>query len=189
MVQADEFEHCFHLVFPADLVIVFQFSLIKSSFKVISITFCLVQSFALVMVTSLNEQTKDLSSCCVCYTTLLLARRSSPKYLSCSHTFCLKCTKVNLRVESVKYFKFPFKKTWIILHLKEMAYRQPPGQIICPLCDKVCTITAEGSDSLPNNLHALHVVELENELTQRDNIITECDNTISKLSHALKNGQ
>jgi len=43
--------------------------------------------------------------------------------------------------------------------LQEMADRPPPGQVTCPLCDKVCDVSAEGSDSLPNNLHALHIVE------------------------------
>ena len=59
------------------------------------------------MATSLSEQTKDLSSCCVCYDTFN-DKKLKPKYLSCSHTFCLKCIKLNLRGESVKYFKYLF---------------------------------------------------------------------------------
>ena len=63
-----------------------------------------------------------------------------------------------------------------------MADLPPPGQVTCPLCDKVCKIPAEGSDSLPNNLHAIHIVELKKALTVRDS-------AISKLNHILKNGQ
>ena len=77
-----------------------------------------------------------------------------------------------------------------------MAERPPPGQITCPLCDKVCTIPAEGSDSLPNNLHALHIVKLKQVLTEKENEITEHASTIStlsntntKLNNILENGQ
>ena len=91
-----------------------------------------------------------------------------------------------------------------------MADRPLPGQVTCPLCDKVCTIPAGGSDSLPNNLHALHMVELKKVLTERDNTITEHEKTIcerdstittisytnaklnvtnSKLNKILENGQ
>ena len=91
-----------------------------------------------------------------------------------------------------------------------MADRPPPGQVTCPLCDQVCRIPAEGSDSLPNNLHALHIVELNKKmndqnkmLTQRDRSLAERDSTIvghentitalsstnTKLNNILKNGQ
>ena len=86
-------------------------------------------------------------------------------------------------------------QNWFLFY-QEMADRPPPGQVTCPLCDKVCTIPAEGSDSLPNNLHALHMVELKKALTKRDNTITERDNTITtlsstnlKLNSFLENGQ
>ena len=61
-----------------------------------------------------------------------------------------------------------------------MADRPPPGQVTCPLCDQVCTIPAQGSDSLPNNLHTLHIVVLKKALTQCDNTITEHENTITE---------
>ena len=84
-----------------------------------------------------------------------------------------------------------------------MADRPLPGQVTCPLSDKVCTIPAQGSDSLSNNLHTLHIVELKKGLTERDNTITkqeksnfERDSTITYLSstntkqnNILKNGQ
>ena len=52
------------------------------------------------MATSLSEQTKDLSSCSVCYDTFN-EKKLKPKYLSCLHTFCLKCTKVNMNCDSL----------------------------------------------------------------------------------------
>ena len=84
-----------------------------------------------------------------------------------------------------------------------MADLPPPGQVTCPLCDKVCNVPAEGTESLPNNLHALHMVVLKNELTERDSTITERDNTITEhentitslsstnatLNNILENGQ
>jgi len=91
-----------------------------------------------------------------------------------------------------------------------MADLPPPGQVTRPLCDKVCTIPAGGTDSLPNNLHALHIVELKKALTEGDRSLAERDSTIvghentitilnntnaelnstnSTLSNILKNGQ
>ena len=75
-------------------------------------------------------------------------------------------------------------QNWFLFY-QEMADRPPPGQVTCPLCDKVCTIPAEGSDSLPNNLHALHMVELKNELTKRNNTITECTSIISERNKTI----
>ena len=45
------------------------------------------------MASSLDEQSEDLSTCCVCmdpYDEGML----KPKSLPCLHTFCLKCAKV-----------------------------------------------------------------------------------------------
>ena len=52
------------------------------------------------MVTSLNEQTNDLSSCSVCYDTFN-DMTIKPKYLSCWHTFCLECIKVIIQLKSL----------------------------------------------------------------------------------------
>jgi hypothetical protein len=85
-----------------------------------------------------------------------------------------------------------------------MADLPPPGQVTCLLCDKVCTIPAQGSvDSLPNNLHALHIVELNKKITTLETTVVERDSTIttlnsvnmdlnstnSTLSNILENGQ
>ena len=45
------------------------------------------------MMASLKEQTKDLTTCSICLETFNEGRLK-PKFLSCAHTFCLKCTKV-----------------------------------------------------------------------------------------------
>ena len=77
-----------------------------------------------------------------------------------------------------------------------MADLPPPGQVTCPLCDKVCKVPAEGSDSFLNNLHVLHIVDLKKALTERENTIKLLSNTNStlsstnmKLNNVLKNGQ
>ena len=46
------------------------------------------------MMASLKEQTKDLTTCSICLETFNEGRLK-PKFLPCGHTFCLKCTKVN----------------------------------------------------------------------------------------------
>ena len=82
-------------------------------------------------------------------------------------------------------------KIWILLIIGNG--RPTPT---CPLCDQVCMIPDGGSDSLPNNLHALHIVKLKQALTERDKTITEHENTITylssthtKLNNILENGQ
>ena len=66
-----------------------------------------------------------------------------------------------------------------------MADLPPPGQVTCPLCDKVCTIPAQGSvDSLPNNLHALHIVELNKKITTLETTVVENEITITSLNSA-----
>ena len=59
------------------------------------------------MVTSLNEQTNDLSSCSVCYDTFN-DMTIKPKYLSCWHTFCLECIKVIIQLKSLFVNTFCF---------------------------------------------------------------------------------
>ena len=66
-----------------------------------------------------------------------------------------------------------------------MADQPPPGQVVCPLCDKVSNIPAKGTDSLPNNLHALHMVKVKKALTERDNTITEHENTITERDNTI----
>ena len=77
-----------------------------------------------------------------------------------------------------------------------MADLPPPGKVTCPLCDKVCKVPVEGSDSLPKNLHALHIVKLKKVLNEWDNTIiihdstiTTLSNTNTKLNNILENGQ
>lgn len=55
-----------------------------------------------------------------------------------------------------------------------MLDKKPTGQLDCPVCKQVCKVPA-GADSLPNNLHALHIIQL--------------NNTNKKLSNILQNGQ
>ena len=37
------------------------------------------------------------------------------------------------------------------------------NHVNCPICRKDCELPAGGADSLPNNLYALHFVEVANE--------------------------
>ena len=45
------------------------------------------------MATSVEEDTEDLSTCCVCLD-LYDREEHKPKFLSCGHTLCLKCIEV-----------------------------------------------------------------------------------------------
>jgi hypothetical protein len=67
----------------------------------------------------------------------------------------------------------------------------------------VCNIPTEGSDSLPSNLHALHIIELKKTINNQKKMLTEPDNTIirhentittlssanTKLNNILEDGQ
>ena len=53
----------------------------------------------------MEEDTEDLSTCCVCLEPYDKEERK-PKFLSCGHTLCLKCVKVN------KIFLFMRASKW-----------------------------------------------------------------------------
>lgn len=50
---------------------------------------------ALYRMASLEEQSEDLSTCCVCLE-LYHEENRKPKFLSCHHTLCLNCIKVSI---------------------------------------------------------------------------------------------
>ena len=77
-----------------------------------------------------------------------------------------------------------------------MANLPPPGQVTCPLCKKVCKVPSEGSDSLPNNVYALHIIELNDKINQLETAVAQRDRTvavqgsvIATQANLLKNGQ
>jgi len=74
-----------------------------------------------------------------------------------------------------------------------MADLPPPGKVTCPLCDIVFNVpSADGSaidNLLPNNVYALHIIELKNALTERDSTITKLSSINAKLNSILENGQ
>ena len=55
-----------------------------------------------------------------------------------------------------------------------MLDKKPTGQLDCPVCKQVCKVP-DSADSLPNNLYALHIIQL--------------NNINKKLSNILQNGQ
>ena len=105
-------------------------------------------------------------------------------------------TAIKSKFKTEKLLWFIYFILILVLKQEMMADLPPPGQVTCPLCNKVCTISVKGSDSLPNNLQALHIIELKkaliewaNTITDRDNTITDDDSTITKQNNILKNGQ
>ena len=77
-----------------------------------------------------------------------------------------------------------------------MANLPPPGKVTCPLCKKVCKVPTDGSDCLPNNVYALHIIELndkinslESTVAERDSVVAEQGSVIATQANLLKNGQ
>ena len=77
-----------------------------------------------------------------------------------------------------------------------MADRPPPGQLNCPVCSKSCTVPGENADSFPNNLYALHIIQLDKDSVGHENTILMLSKTVhdlntkvTELTNTLKNGQ
>ena len=77
-----------------------------------------------------------------------------------------------------------------------MADRPPPGQLNCPVCSKSCKVPGANADSFPNNLYALHIIQLDktnNELKKTIREVQETNseviNTNAKLTNILEKGQ
>ena len=149
------------------------------------------------MATSLEEQTKDLTTCSICLETFN-GGKLKPKFLPCAHTFCLKCTKVNILLNYTLSCRM-FNSITLLLPLlfQTMANRPPPGQLNCPVCSKLCQVPTGGnSGSFPNNLYALHILDLDKDnkklkSTNKELVKSNSEQaeTIKKLRNTLQKGQ
>ena len=77
-----------------------------------------------------------------------------------------------------------------------MADHPPPGQLNCPVCSKSCTVPGENAESFPNNLFALHIIEMDKDIKKLKIKIVEVEktnseviNTSAKLTNILEKGQ
>lgn len=91
---------------------------------------------------SCEDETEDLSTCSVCFNQYDKNERI-PKFLPCSHTFCLLCLK----------------------GLYSLAQ-----QAECPICRNV-TVLAGGVETLPKNLFALHLILVNNNLKEVNELL------------------
>ena len=113
------------------------------------------------MASTLKEQSKDLSTCCVCMEMFENEGQLKPKSLACLHTYCLGCLKVSsVPVQSHKtaVFKVIHFRIWHTL------IQLPAKTVNCPVCKVVHTIPG-GVDSLPTNTFALHIVHLNKSIS------------------------
>ena len=144
------------------------------------------------MATFQEEETKDLTTCSVCFETFN-GGRFKPKFLPCGHTFCLKCTKVNNSQTSVEcgitQIFYCIVKLSFFHSFQAMADRPPPGQLNCPVCSKSCTVPGENADSFPNNLYSLHIIQLDKTNNELKKKIREVIKTNAKLTNILEEGQ
>ena len=64
-----------------------------------------------------------------------------------------------------------------------MADQPPTGKITCPVCRKLCKVPGgNNADNFPNNMFALHIIELNKTNNAHEN-------TIKELNNFLQNGQ
>ena len=77
-----------------------------------------------------------------------------------------------------------------------MVNRPQPGQLNCPVCDKLCMLPGANAESFPNNLYALHIIGLDKTNNELKKTITEVQKTNSevistntKLTNILEKGQ
>ncbi|XP_046656182.1 WD40 repeat-containing protein HOS15-like isoform X2 [Daphnia pulicaria] len=86
---------------------------------------------------SSREESEDLTCCSVCFLRFDMVERK-PKFLPCSHTFCLSC-------------------------LKLMAIDHDGKMIDCPVCLKPFSIASV--EILPNNMYALQIIKMSKIMT------------------------
>lgn len=79
-----------------------------------------------------EEQSEDLSTCCVCLEFYDVENRK-PKFLTCHHTLCLNCI------------------------ITMLASR---NRLVCPKCKMICTVPTTGPERLFTNMYALTIIEL-----------------------------
>ena len=77
-----------------------------------------------------------------------------------------------------------------------MADRPPPDRLNCPVCNKLCMLPGANAESFPNNLYALHIIEMDKDSVGHENTILMLNKTVhdlntkvTELTNTLKNGQ
>ena len=63
-----------------------------------------------------------------------------------------------------------------------MAARPPPDRLNCPVCSKLCMLPGANADSFPNNLYALHIIEMDKDSVGHENTILKLKKKLSMIS-------
>ena len=66
-----------------------------------------------------------------------------------------------------------------------MADRPPPDRLNCPVCNKLCTVPGANAESFPNNLYALHIIEMDKDSVGHENTILKLNKTIHDLNYKV----
>ena len=111
------------------------------------------------MASSMEEQSLDLTTCCICLESYDL-KQHKPKYLPCSHTFCFGCLKVRTRFvfNSLIHFLTP-----LLFIFAQGINRDAGNCVTCPVCKTKLPQPVAEVEGLPNNLGVIHIIKLENE--------------------------
>ena len=66
-----------------------------------------------------------------------------------------------------------------------MADHPPPDRLNCPVCNKMCILPGANADSFPNNLYALHLIEMDKDSVGHENTILKLNKTVQDLDVAI----
>ena len=66
-----------------------------------------------------------------------------------------------------------------------MADRPPPDRLNCPDCNKLCILPGANAESFPNNLYALHIIEMDKDNIGHENTILKLKKTVQDLNNKV----
>ena len=114
------------------------------------------------MASSMEEQSLDLTTCCICFE-LYDQNKHKTKYLPCTHTFCQGCLKVGELLAFNESTIIMFYFQMLYLSITQGIKREAGNCVTCPVCKIKFQLPVAAVEGLPNNLHAIHMVKLEND--------------------------
>ena len=110
----------------------------------------------------MEEQSLDLTTCCICLESYDL-KEHKPKYLPSTHTFCQGCLKVGELLAFNESTIIMFYFQILYLSITQGIKHEAGNCVTCPVCKKKTKLHVAAVEGLPNNLHAIHIINLENE--------------------------
>ena len=110
------------------------------------------------MASSMEEQSLDLTTCCICLESYDLKERK-PKYVPCTHTFCQVCLKVRIYYLLKKHI-LSFNRVFIIL--RRAWGRDLQKRVTYPVCKTKFQLPVAAVEGLPDNIYAIHIIKFDN---------------------------